>query len=125
MPVAIGSAALLSPSVKAGRLRALAVTSPQRFGPMSEVATIHEQGVPNFDSEAWWGLHVPTGTPAPIIAKMHKAFSEALRKPEVLEKLTAQGLVLKTSSPAEFSKFLETEVTRWQKVVKDNKITPQ
>ena len=125
VPVAIGSAALLSPSVKAGRLRALAVTSPQRFGPMSEVATIHEQGVPNFDSEAWWGLHVPTGTPAPIIAKMHKAFSEALRKPEVLEKLSTQGLVLKTSSPQEFSKFLENEVGRWSKVVKENKISAQ
>ena len=48
-----------------------------------------------------------------------------LRKPEVLEKLTAQGLVLKTSSPQEFQKFLENEVKRWNRVVKDNKITPQ
>lgn len=125
VPVAIGSAALLSPSVKAGRLRALAVTSPQRFAPMADVATISEQGVPNFDSEAWWGLHVPAGTPAPIIAKMHKAFSEALRKPEVQEKLTAQGVVLKTTSPQEFTKFLENEVTRWSRVVKENKISAQ
>jgi tripartite-type tricarboxylate transporter receptor subunit TctC len=56
---------------------------------------------------------------------MHKAFSEALRSPAVQEKLTAQGVVLKTSSPQEFAKFLENEVTRWNKVVKDNKITPQ
>jgi tripartite-type tricarboxylate transporter receptor subunit TctC len=54
VPIAIGSAALMSPSVKAGRLRALAVTSPKRFDPLADVATIHEQGVPNFDSEAWW-----------------------------------------------------------------------
>ena len=125
VPIAIGSAALMSPSVKAGRLRALAVTSPKRFDPLADVATIHEQGVPNFDSEAWWGLHVTAGTPAPVIAKMHKAFSEALRRPEVLEKLTAQGLVLKTTSPQEFQKFLENEVGRWNRVVKANKITSQ
>ncbi|HYC36092.1 MAG TPA: tripartite tricarboxylate transporter substrate binding protein [Usitatibacter sp.] len=125
VPIAIGSAALMSPSVKAGRLRAIGVTSPKRFPPMAEVATIAEQGVPNFDSEAWWGLHAPAGTPAPIIAKMHKAFSEALRNPAVQEKLTAQGVVLRTSSPQEFSKFLENEVTRWSKVVKDNKISAQ
>jgi len=125
VPVAIGSAALMSPHVKAGKLRAIGVTSPKRFGPLADVATISEQGVPNFDSEAWWGLHVPAGTPVPIIAKMHKAFSEALRKPEVQEKLTAQGLVLKTSSPQEFQKFLENEVGRWNRVVKENKITPQ
>ena len=125
VPVAIGSAALMSPHVKAGKLRAIGVTSPQRFGPLADVATISEQGVPNFDSEAWWGLHVAAGTPAPIIARMHKAFSEALRKPEVQEKLTAQGLVLKTSSPQEFQKFLENEVGRWNRVVKENRITPQ
>lgn len=125
VPVAIGSAALMNPHVKAGKLRALAVTSPQRFGPMADVATISEQGVPNFDSEAWWGLHVAAGTPAPIIAKMHKAFTEALRKPEVQEKLTTQGVVLKTSSPQEFAKFLENEVTRWSRVVKENKISAQ
>jgi tripartite-type tricarboxylate transporter receptor subunit TctC len=56
---------------------------------------------------------------------MHKAFSEALRRPEVLEKLTAQGLVLKTTSPQEFQKFLENEVGRWNRVVKANKITSQ
>ena len=65
---------------------------------------------------------MPARTPAPIISKMHNAFSESLRKPEVLEKLTSQCLVLKTSSPQEFQKFLENEVKRWNRVVKDNKI---
>ena len=125
VPVAIGSAALLNPAVKAGRLRALAVTSPKRFGPMAEVPTISEQGVPNFDSEAWWGLHVAAGTPPAIVAKMHKAFTEALRNPAVESKLTEQGVVLKTSSPQEFQKFLENEVTRWARVVKENDIKPQ
>jgi tripartite-type tricarboxylate transporter receptor subunit TctC len=125
VPIAIGSAALMNPNVKAGRLRAIGVTSPQRFAPMPDVPTIAEQGVPGFDSEAWWGLNAPAGTPAPIIAKMHKAFSDALRGPAVMEKLTAQGVVLRTSTPQEYQKFLENEVTRWAKVVKDNKIVPQ
>lgn len=125
VPIAIGSAALLSPSVKAGRLRAIGVTSPKRFGPMADVATIAEQGVPNFDSEAWWGLHAPAGTPPAIIAKMHKAFGDALRNPAVESKLTDQGVVIKATSPQEFAAFLENEVTRWAKVVKENNIKPQ
>jgi tripartite-type tricarboxylate transporter receptor subunit TctC len=125
VPIAIGSAALMSPSVKAGRLRAIGVTSRERFAPMPDVPTLHEQGVPGFDSEAWWGLHVPAGTPAPIIARMHKAFGDALRSPAVQEKLSTQGVILRTTSQQDFTKFLENEVTRWKKVVKDHKITPQ
>ena len=125
VPLAIGSAALMSPSVKAGRLRAIAVTSPQRFAALPDIPTISEQGAPGFDSEAWWGLNAPAGTPPAIIAKMHKAFSDALRGPEVLAKLTDQGVVLKTSSPEEYDRFLRNEVSRWAKVVKDHRITAQ
>ena len=125
VPIAIGSAALMNPSVKAGRLRAIGVTSQKRFAPMPDVPTISEQGVPGFDSEAWWGLNAPANTPASIIAKMHKAFGDALRSPAVEPKLTEQGVILRISSPQEYGKFLENEVNRWAKVVKDNKITPQ
>ena len=125
VPLAIGSAALLGPSVKAGRLRAVALTSPQRFPPMPDVPTISEQGAPGFDSEAWWGFHAPAGTPPAIIAKMHKAFSEALRNPNVESKLTEQGVVLKLTSPGDYDKFLRNEVSRWAKVVKENGITAQ
>ena len=125
VPLAIGSAALMSPSVKAGRLRAIAVTSAQRFAPIPDVPTIAEQGAPGFDSEAWWGLNAPAGTPPAIIAKMHKAFSEALRRPDVESKLTDQGVQLKLTSPQEYDRFLRNEVTRWAKVVKENNITAQ
>ena len=81
--------------------------------------------MPGFDSQAWWGLHAPAGTPPAIIAKMHKAVADALRSPAVSEKLTAQGVVLQVTSPEHFTKFLEDEVTRWRKVVKDHKIVPQ
>jgi tripartite-type tricarboxylate transporter receptor subunit TctC len=125
VPIAVGSAGLMSPSVKAGRLRAIGITSKERFAAMPDVPTLAEQGVPGFDSQAWWGLHAPAGTPAPIIAKMHKAVADALRSPAVSEKLSAQGVVLQVTSPEHFTKFLEDEVTRWRKVVKDHKIVPQ
>ncbi len=125
VPIAIGTAALMNPSVKAGKLRAIGVTSDKRFAPMPDVPTISEQGVPGFDSQAWWGLNAPAGTPPAIIAKMHKAFTGALRGPAVEEKLTLQGVVLRTSSPEDYGRFLENEVTRWARVVKENNITPQ
>lgn len=125
VPIAIGSAALMNPSVKAGRLRAIAVTSEKRFAATQDVPTLSEQGVPNFDSEAWWGLNAPTGVPAPIIAKMHDAFAKALHDPSVQEKLTQQGVILRVSSPEAYGKWLEREVTRWAKVIKTNKIKPE
>lgn len=125
VPIAIGSAALMNPSVKAGRLRAIGVTSKTRFAPVPDVAPISDQGVPGFDSEAWWGLNAPVGVPPAIMAKMHKAFGDALRHANVEPKLTEQGVILRISSPQEYQKFLEGELTRWAKVVKDNKITPQ
>lgn len=125
VPIAIGTAALLSPHVKSGKLRSIALTSPQRFAPMPEVSTVAEQGVPGFEAEAWWGVHTTAGTPAPIVAKMNKALADALRSPAVQEKLTAQGMVLRTSSPQDFHKFLENEVSRWGKVVKDHNVKPE
>jgi len=125
VPIAIGSAALLSPSVKAGRLRPLAVTSQQRFAPIPDVPTIGELGVPEFASDSWWGLNAPAATPPAIIAKMRKAFADALRRPDVEDKLTAQGVVLRLSSPEEYQRFLEHEVKQWAQVVKENHISAQ
>jgi tripartite-type tricarboxylate transporter receptor subunit TctC len=125
VPIAIGSAALMSPSVKAGRLRALAVTSSQRFAAIPDVPTIAEQGVPEFASDSWWGLNAPARTPPAIIAKMRKAFSDALRTPAVEEKLTQQGVVLRLTTPEEYQRFLEHEVGQWAQVVKANKISAQ
>lgn len=125
VPVQIGSAALLNPSVQAGRLRALAVTSPTRAPQLPNVPTIAEQGVPRFDAEAWWALMAPAKTPQVIITKMHTEMGNALRQPSVQEKLLAQGLTMKISSPDELDKFLTNEVSRWAKVVKENKIQLQ
>ncbi len=120
--IAIASAALLGPSIRAGKLRALAVTSSQRFPQLPDVPTVTEQGIPAAESNSWWGLLAPAKTPRPIIEKMHAAFAKALRDPKVEPKLVEQGLVMRISSPEEFGVFLKNEVERWAKVVKENHI---
>lgn len=122
VPVSIATAALFAPHIKSGKLRALAVTSPQRFPQLPDVPTLAEQGVAGLDAEAWWGLLAPAGTPAPIIARMNAEFAKALREPGVNEKLTQQGVVMSLSQPAEFGRFVANEVERWGKVVRDNNI---
>jgi len=89
------------------------------------VPTIGELGVPEFASDSWWGLNAPAATPPAIIAKMRKAFADALRRPDVEDKLTAQGVVLRLSSPEEYQRFLEHEVKQWAQVVKENHISAQ
>ncbi len=125
VPVAIASTALLSPNVASGRLRAIAVTSAERFSAIPNVPTLQELGVQGIDSNSWWGLNAPAATPPSIIAKMHKAFADALNKPDVKEKLEQQGVILKESSPEDYQKFLANELTTWAKVVKENGIKPE
>jgi tripartite-type tricarboxylate transporter receptor subunit TctC len=122
VPVAIASTALLSPHVAAGKLRAIAVTSAERFSAIPNVPTLQELGVQGIDSNSWWGLNTTAAVPPAIIAKMHKAFADALNKPEVREKLVQQGVILKMSSPEEYQKFLASELSTWAQVVKTNKI---
>lgn len=122
VPVAIASAALLIPSIKAGLLRPLAVTSSERFAQLPDVPTVTEQGIPAAESNSWWGLLAPAHTPRAIIDKMHDAFAKALRDPAVAPKLEEQGVVMRLSSPEEFGSFLQNEVQRWAKVVKENHI---
>jgi tripartite-type tricarboxylate transporter receptor subunit TctC len=122
VPLAIASIALLSPHVSAGSLRPLAVTSAKRAAQLPDTPTISELGIAGFDAEAWWGLLAPAKTPPEIIARMNTAMAEALQTPVVKQSLTEQGVDYRLSSPDEFGRFLEAEVTRWAKVVKDNKI---
>ena len=124
VPVSIATVALLAPHIKAGKARALAVTSAQRFPQLPDVPTVAEAiGLQGADAESWWGLLAPAKTPAAIIARMNDEFAKALKNPGVNEKLTAQGVVLTMNGPDDFGKFLANEVDRWGKVVRENKIT--
>jgi tripartite-type tricarboxylate transporter receptor subunit TctC len=121
VPVAIASIALLSPHISAGALRPLAVTSADRYPQLPDIPTVRELGIA-IDAQSWWGLLAPARTSNDIIARMHDAMTKALEEPAVRRSLSEQGVVYRLSSPAVFGQFIEAEVARWAKVVKDNKI---
>ena len=122
VPVAIASNFVTAPDVKSGALRPLAVTSAKRLASMPNVATVAEQGFPGFAAYAWWGLLAPAGIPKPILDRMHAEVLKVLNNPEARSRLSAQGMDLVASSPAEFATFVSGEVARWSKVVKENNI---
>jgi tripartite-type tricarboxylate transporter receptor subunit TctC len=122
VPVAIGTVFLVTPHVKGGKVKALAVTSAKPSAQLPGVAPVAEQGVPGFSALAWWGVIAPAGTPPAIMKRMNEELNKALKTPAVAEKLTAQGMDIIGGDPAELDKFLKAEIDRWAKVVKDNKI---
>jgi tripartite-type tricarboxylate transporter receptor subunit TctC len=83
------------------------------------VPTVAESGVPSYEALNWWGIVAPSGTPPEIIAKVHAALSEVQDMPEVQKQFDAQGAAVHKMSSAEFGKFVEAELTRWQRVVKE------
>ncbi len=126
VPLAISSVASIGPHVKAGKLRGLAVTSPTRHPQYPDTPTIAELGLPGFAANAWWGLLVPAKTPPEIVKRLHAAFTTVFNDPGVKQSLVEQaGLVYELSTPEAFGTFIEAEIARWAKVIKDNKIAPE
>jgi len=105
--------------VKAGRLKALAVTTLRRAAALPDLPTIAEAGVPNYEVDPWYGVIAPAGTPRAIVERLHAAFTRALTAPDVVDKFTLQGLEARTSTPAGFSALIGREIAKWSKVVRD------
>jgi tripartite-type tricarboxylate transporter receptor subunit TctC len=122
VPTAIATVFVTNPHVQGGKVRALGVTSAKPTPQMPGVKPLTEQGVPNFSALAWWGIIAPGKTPAPIVNRMYEEINKAIKDPEVAQKLTMQGMDLIGGRPAEFDKFLKSEIDRWAKVVRENKI---
>jgi tripartite-type tricarboxylate transporter receptor subunit TctC len=110
----------LDPHIKSGKLRALAITSPQRESTLPDVPTVGEAGLPAFQVQFWSGLVAPTGTPAEIVVRLNAAVLRALDASDVREALARQGLKPAGTSPMEFAKFIHEEVERWARVVKES-----
>ena len=107
------------PQIKAGKLKALAVTSAVRSAAMPDLPTIAEAGkLSGFDASSWFGLLAPAGTPADIVARIQQETAKALALPAVKERLLAQGAIPGGGTPAEFAKFIADETSKWAKVVK-------
>lgn len=113
-----------TPNIKSGRLKALGVGSKTRNPVLPDVPPIAD-GVPGYEAVNWWGIVGPAGLPAPVVAKLHKDITAALQSPELKAAFDKQGASVVQMSSAEFAKFVETELAKWQRVVKDANIKAQ
>ena len=115
IPAAIGQ-------VKAGRLRALGVTSPQRVPELPQIPTIAESGLPGFEVIWWIGFFAPAGTPRPIVEKLNAESVRILQQPDTRERLANHGMMPGGGTPEELGAFLKSEIAKWAKVVREAKI---
>jgi tripartite-type tricarboxylate transporter receptor subunit TctC len=106
------------PYVKAGKLKALAVTTAQRSKLAPDLPTMAEAGLPGFDISTWFGLFAPAGTPKEIIAKWNAEVTKILSSPEMRERLTAQGAEAAPTTPEAFAAFVKTEIPKYARIVK-------
>jgi tripartite-type tricarboxylate transporter receptor subunit TctC len=116
-----GGPLVLSPHINAGKLRGLAVTSEQRSSVMPDLPAVNEL-VPGYTAFTWFGMWAPPGTPKEIVAQLNQAIVRILQKPEVLERLRADGMEAAPNSPEEYSRFIARDIAKWNKVVKAGNI---
>ena len=109
--------------IRAGKLRALAVTSATRAPTLPDVPTIAESGLPGFEATSWFGLLAPAGTPPAIVATLNAQIIAVLADPAVKAKLDEQGAVAHPETPEQFARFIRDETAKWSKTVKDSGAT--
>ena len=110
------------PQVKAGRLRALGVTSAKRSAAAPDLPTLAEAGLTGYEISSWFGLFVPASTPAAVVDKLFKETNRVLKSPDVLERFAKEGAEPVGSTPADFNNYVRTEFVKYNKVIKDNGI---
>ncbi len=119
------NAAVALPQVKAGKVRALAVTSAARFAAAPEVPTMVEAGVPNFDADQWIGYLAPRGTPRAVLERLHAEINKALATEAVRAALAQNGMSAASAAPAaKFAAYLRQDLAKWVEVVKTANIQP-
>lgn len=104
--------------IRAGKLKALAVTTSQRAAGLPEVPTMAESGLQGFDVSTWFGVFAPAGTPAPVVARLNETLTVALRTPEMRERLAKMGADAAPLSSAQFAELVRAELSKYEKVVK-------
>lgn len=109
-------------AIRSGRVRALAITSARRAAAFPDIPTIAESGYPAYDASGWWGFAAPSGTPAPIVAKLHQELAAACQAQDLVQKMKSEGVDMQVSSATEFKAHLEREIVVWKDVVRKAKI---
>ncbi|MCZ8099263.1 MAG: tripartite tricarboxylate transporter substrate binding protein, partial [Burkholderiales bacterium] len=113
------------PHVKAGKLRAIAVTSLQRNPLYPDVPTLAESGYPDFEALSWSGLSFPKGTPEPIVAKLEAAMKEVMGSPAIRARMEGNGFVIPPQGRQHYAPFVKAEKARWTKVIRTAGIKPE
>ena len=108
----------MAPNVRAGKLKALAVSGKKRSPVLPEVATLNEAGVPGYEATIWLGIMAPAGTPRPIIDKLNAEITRAVNSPEMREAWAKQGATAMSMTPDEFARFMREDIEKWARIVK-------
>ena len=113
----------MAPWIKAGKVRAMGTSGIKRSPILPDVPTIAEAGVPGFQATLWVGLMAPKGTPQPIVALLNREITEILKRPDITAAWEKQGATPLTMTQPEFAAFMQAQVDKWAKVIKENRIT--
>lgn len=117
--LAITNTLTATPLVRGGKIKAIAITSPQRVNAMPELPTIAESGVPGYELRSWYGMLVPNGTPAPLVLLLNREIGAVMGAPEIRERLAADGAeAAAANTPAQFRDLINSEIARWGKIIK-------
>jgi len=108
--------------IKGGRLKVLGVSGAQRSVLLPEAPTVAEAGVPGYEVNVWFGMQVPAGTPPAVVSKINRDMVTFLKDPEIVQRFRNQGVEVVASTPAEFGKLVQGEVTKWTQLIKDANI---
>ena len=114
-----------TPFIKSGQLRALGTGGTKRNPVLPDVPTIAEAGVPGYQADNWWGIMAPAGLPKPMVDKLYTAIQEALKAPELQEAFAREGAASVSMSTDEFTHYIENEIAKWGRVVKEGHIEAQ
>jgi tripartite-type tricarboxylate transporter receptor subunit TctC len=125
VPLTFGTYLAVNAHIKAGRVRALAVTSKVRSRAVPELPTIAESGYPAYDASAWWGIAVPARTPKPVIARLNSEAVRILESREVGAQMFAQGVEVAATTPEAFTRYVAEEIERWGTVIKQSGAKPE
>ncbi len=109
--------------IKAGKLKALAITSKERVSAMPDVPTLQESGVTGAESGSWLGLLAPAGTPPEVVEKISRGLQQVVSAPDVQQQLLAQGAIAKTGTPQDFVQLIANDRKRYARIILDNKLT--
>lgn len=116
--VMFSSAVAMLPQVKAGKLRAIAMTGARRSPAIPDIPTVAEAGVPGYETGSWYGVVVPAGTPRVAIDRLSREIIAIVRAPEITSRLNDEAVIPVGSTPAEFSAHIKNELARWAKTIK-------